>query len=88
MGAITIRRLDNAVIERLKTNAKIHGRSMEEEARVALTNSYRPALSPGQNLVDRVRAQRRAMFGDRVFDDNQHVLRDLREADPASRGDE
>ena len=40
MGTITIRRLDNAVIEAIKRRAAEAGRSMEEEARQALQQSY------------------------------------------------
>jgi plasmid stability protein len=36
MGTITIRRLDDAVIEAIKRRAALAGRSMEEEARHAL----------------------------------------------------
>jgi plasmid stability protein len=36
MGAITIRKLDDAVIVRLKRRARANGRSMEEEARRVL----------------------------------------------------
>ena len=81
MGAITIRRLDDAVIERLKSDAKANGRSMEEEARAALNRAYRPRLT-GQAAVDRARAFRKEMFGDRVFPDSAPLIRELRDGDP------
>jgi plasmid stability protein len=40
MGTITIRRLDDAVIEAIKRRAADAGRSMEEEARQALQQAY------------------------------------------------
>ena len=40
MGTITIRRLDDAIIEAIKRRAAEAGRSMEEEARQALQQSY------------------------------------------------
>ncbi len=43
MGTITIRRLDDGVIEAIKRRAAEAGRSMEEEARQALTETYSQA---------------------------------------------
>lgn len=43
MGAITIRNLDDGVIERMKAEAARRGRSMEEEARSALSERYPPS---------------------------------------------
>jgi plasmid stability protein len=40
MGTITIRRLDDAVIEAIKRRAVQAGRSMEEEARRTLQKAY------------------------------------------------
>jgi plasmid stability protein len=40
MGTITIRRLDDAVIDAIKRRAAEAGRSMEEEARRALEQAY------------------------------------------------
>ena len=37
MGAVTVRKLEDAVIERLRERAKAAGRSMEEEIRTILT---------------------------------------------------
>jgi plasmid stability protein len=87
MGAITIRRLDDAVIERLKADAKANGRSMEEEARATLTRAFRPRLT-GQAAVDQARAFRKEMFGDRVFPDSAPLIRELREGDFATWDDE
>jgi hypothetical protein len=51
MGAITIRRLDNDLIERLKQKARANHRSMEEEVREILARHAPPRLS-GQAAVD------------------------------------
>jgi plasmid stability protein len=40
MGTITIRRLDDAIIEEIKRRAAEAGRSMEEEARQTLQQTY------------------------------------------------
>jgi plasmid stability protein len=40
MATITIRNLDEHVKQRLRIRAAEHGRSMEEEARMALTRFY------------------------------------------------
>jgi plasmid stability protein len=40
MGTITIRRLDDTIVEAIKRRAAQAGRSMEEEARQALQQTY------------------------------------------------
>ncbi len=87
MGAITIRRLDDAVIEQLKADARANGRSMEDQARVALSRAFRPRLT-GQAAVDRARAFRKEMFGDRIFPDSTPLIRELREGDPVAWDEE
>lgn len=83
MGAITIRRLEEGVIERLKADAKQHGRSMEEEARLALSRAYRPRLT-GQAAIDYARSIRKEIFGDRVLPDSVSMIREMREEDPTA----
>lgn len=58
MGAITIRNLDDGVIERMKAEAARRGRSMEEEARSVLTERY-PAsyVAEWVERLDRFRAE-------------------------------
>ena len=62
MASITIRNLDDALKGRLRVQAAVHGRSMEDEARDILrcALSVEPAR-PG-NLAERIRA-RFAPFG-------------------------
>jgi plasmid stability protein len=46
MASMTIRNLDDGVKERLRVRAARNGRSMEEEARVILSNAVRGATGP------------------------------------------
>lgn len=85
MGAITIRRLDDAVIARLKAKAKANGRSMEEEARAAVIAAAEPLGA--DDFVRRMRARHREVFGDRMVADTTETLRGLREEDPTGWND-
>ena len=80
MGAITVRKLDEAVIEKIKERARIAGRSMEEEVRTVLTESTQ-RLSPTE-WVERMRRRRKELFGDRVFPDSTPLIREMRNEDP------
>lgn len=81
MGVLTIRKLDDAVLERIKSQARVSGRSMEEEARQALGEAYRlkPSLGP---WLTQLRVKQVAMFGDRTFPDSIDLIRELREEGP------
>lgn len=50
MSTLTIRNLDDGVKRRLRAQAAEHGRSMEEEARVALQRHV--GVAPGESLYD------------------------------------
>ena len=52
MASLTIRNLDEDIKQRLRTKAATSGRSMEEEARIALTAYVSP---PRGNLYDTIR---------------------------------
>ena len=57
MASITIRNLDESLKARLRIQAAVHGRSMEEEARDILRSSLnRAAPTPG-NLAAAIRAR-------------------------------
>jgi plasmid stability protein len=60
MGTVTIRNLDDEVIERAKQRAKDHHRSLEAELRTILTREFKP-LSPTEffNLADEIRERTR-----------------------------
>jgi plasmid stability protein len=62
MASITIRRLDDAVKERLRQRAVRHGWSMEEEAREILTVGVAQSEDTGASLVESIR-RRVAPFG-------------------------
>jgi plasmid stability protein len=79
MGAMTIRRLDEAVIARIKALAKANGRSMEEEARLILEQTaMRPTPQEWAARMDKVR---REIFGDRVLPDSTPLIREMRYED-------
>jgi plasmid stability protein len=58
MAAVTIRRLDDSVKERLRVRAAQHGRSMEAEIRAILADAVAEDDQPGlfQVLGDRFQA--------------------------------
>jgi plasmid stability protein len=58
MAAVTIRRLDDSVKERLRVRAAQHGRSMEAEIRTILAEAVAEDDQPGlfDVLVDRFQA--------------------------------
>ncbi len=78
MGSITIRNLDDSLKSRLRVQAAVHGRSMEDEARDIL----RSALSrepPGQrNLAAAIRARFAPLGGVEL----QSIPRDAMRAPP------
>ena len=55
MASITIRRLEDAVKERLRVRASRHGRSMEEEAREILKVALADKGGSGGNLAQSIR---------------------------------
>lgn len=54
---ITIRKLDPRVKQRLRVRAAEHGRSMEEEARVILTNALATAVVEPTHFLETARAR-------------------------------
>ena len=60
MGTVTIRNLDDEVIERAKQRARAHHRSLEAELRTILTRELKP-LSPEEffQLADEIRERTR-----------------------------
>ncbi|MGD0437845.1 MAG: plasmid stabilization protein [Bryobacteraceae bacterium] len=55
MASITIRRLDDATMTRLRVRAASHARSMEREAREILKAELEPKGVPRLNLADAIR---------------------------------
>lgn len=73
MARITIRRLDDALVARLRERAAAAGRTLEQEVREILTM----ACGDQALIVDRLR-RRHAAFGARVFSDSTEIVRDAR----------
>ena len=84
MGAITVRRLNDEIISAIKVRAKEAGRSMEEEARVMLTEAATsPRRLTGQAAVDYINRRRQENFGGRMIGINTtELIREMRDEDP------
>lgn len=54
MASITIRNLDEELKSRLRIQAAVHGRSMEEEVRNILKNALSEEASQAPNLVQSI----------------------------------
>jgi len=57
MASITIRNLDEALKARLRVQAAVHGRSMEDEARDILRSVLNREMAPPANLAAAIRAR-------------------------------
>jgi plasmid stability protein len=57
VGSITIRNLDDALKARLRVQAAVHGRSMEDEARDILRVALNTEPGPPANLAAAIRAR-------------------------------
>ena len=57
MGSITIRNLDDSLKSRLRVQAAVHGRSMEDEARDILRSALNQEAPRPCNLADAIRAR-------------------------------
>jgi plasmid stability protein len=80
MTQLTIRRLDQTVIDGLKKRAASAGRSMEEEARRILSDAVVDTqLQRQREWLAEMQAMRKEMFGDRVFPDSSDEIRKMRE---------
>lgn len=57
MATMTIRNIDDQLKARLRVQAAMHGRSMEDEARNILRTALSAEPANGQSLVDAIRAR-------------------------------
>jgi plasmid stability protein len=57
MATMTIRNIDDHLKARLRVQAAMHGRSMEDEARNILRTALSAEPASGQSLVDAIRAR-------------------------------
>ncbi|WP_431859175.1 FitA-like ribbon-helix-helix domain-containing protein [Azospirillum sp.] len=74
MGNITIRNVDDSLMQALEERASVAGRSLEEEARLILAETVQPAQA---DFWERMR-QRRAGYGGRVFSDSGAISSEMR----------
>lgn len=63
MATMTIRNIDEQLKMRLRINAAMHGRSMEEEARDILRSTLSVEPASGQSLVESIRARLEPLGG-------------------------
>lgn len=63
MATMTIRNFDEQLKVRLRMNAAMHGRSMEEEARDILRSALSIEPAGGQSLVESIRARLEPLGG-------------------------
>ncbi len=63
MASMTIRNIDDALKQRLRLRAAVHGRSMEDEARDILRVALAANERPARNLAETIRARLDAVGG-------------------------
>jgi plasmid stability protein len=78
MGNITIRNIDDSLLQALEERASAAGRSLEDEARQILAQTVRtnPPEDP-KEFWERVK-QFRESFGDKVFSDSGEIASEMR----------
>ncbi len=78
MANLTIRNLDDEVVEKLKARAKAHHRSLEAELRALLSEAAaRPRREEFLRIADRIRA----MTPDVEQTDSTEIIREFRDTD-------
>ena len=75
MSQILVRNLDDAAVERLKSRARAHGRSLQAEAKDILEQSARIDVAEARKLVDCIRRS----FEGRKFVDSTELVREDRD---------
>jgi len=76
MANVSVRNLDDTVVERLRAQAEGHGRSLEAELRQILTAAAKPTLAES---ADRLARFQQETWGDRVFSDSSVLIREDRD---------
>jgi hypothetical protein len=83
MATITVRKLDQSVIDSLKARAEKNGRSMEEEVRSILSREATDRRLRGQEAVEHFQRFQEKWFPDGpVSHSTLETLREVREEDP------
>lgn len=75
MAQVLVRDLDAQVVERLKTRARRHGRSLQKEAKAILETAAMVTLDEAAKAADRIRRR----FGSRKLSDSARLIREDRE---------
>lgn len=83
MGNITIRNIDDSLMQALEERASAAGRSLEEEARQIL----REAANPDDGSVWGRMRRFRSSLGARSFPDSGDTLREIRDERTAQLGE-
>ena len=76
MASITIRNLDEALKARLRVQAAVHGRSMEDEARDILRVALNREPAPPANLAAAIRARFAPLGGVELPEVTREPMRD------------
>lgn len=80
MTQLTIRRLDQTVIDGLKKRAAAAGHSMEEEARQILSDAIGDEhLRRQREWLAKTQAVRKQLLGGNVFSDSTEIIRKMRD---------
>ena len=74
MASVTIRRVDDALVEALKALAKANGRSMEEEARLILAQEIARRTQGGADPVEEIRRFQARHLGDFILPESAEAL--------------
>ena len=83
VGDITIRNIDDSLMQALEERASAAGRSLEEEARQILRQAAKP---DGADVWERMR-KFRSSLGNRSFPDSGEALREIRDERAARLGE-
>ena len=81
MGQITVKDLDDEVVDRLKRQARDNGRSLQAEVRIIIENAaqtYTPKLSMEEARAEIMRL--REAFRDREFPDSAELIKEDRDS--------
>ena len=78
MAQISVRNLDDQVVERLKHKARRHGRSLESEVRAILEEAAQPSREEALRSLASLREEIAQHNGHRMLSDSTEILREDR----------
>lgn len=79
MGMITVRNVDDSLLQALEQRATAAGRTVEDEVRWILAQALDPAHDASRQAFIELMRQRRASYGDRIFPDSAEIIREMRD---------